>query len=879
MRVPIRHIVDNLVWSASGTVWALFRVSAVTGRYAPQRARAELTSRLTSMVRQLAGAPRWYGLAARIDASTVVARTVEGVDLEQHPGWEETAEAWLWRISGDEMYQRTHWLAVPLKAPSRQAAWAGQLSATWTEIADLLGLTPVPVAEQEVAAYRQRARHLAATLASGPGLRPARPAEIVWMCRHAICRGLDEPLLAEAERAPTGGGRIVGGTLRSPSYLDLGQVRLTEGGRPVPADGASGAASRSRGKGRQGQGLRRADGTSLIARRWLEVENEAGTSYQAQLVVAEQPAVAAAGSADVLAQLEVCPFPVDYVIDLAIVASEKAKVSVRRKKRELVDQADQYGAETSGLPDSIYNAAGDLGEESSRLEQTTSEVEVQSVTALTVWATTPGEVEQRARTLAGAFGGLNYQIVRPVGGQETLFSLALPGAVASPRLREFRQHELSGDWALRGAATSIELGDERGALAGFNLDSGTALPVLIDLAGAPSRNRSASLGVMGELGSGKSILQKALSIAVVDRGGQAIVIDRTPLREWATFAQAATEGRAQIVDAATATVSIDPLRLFPPADGARWAISYLTLQLGVGAMTPAGALLSHAVHHVAATDAPSMRAVLAYLSALAAEDQTSRRAQEAAQLADMLSIVAEDRFGQMVFDPSLPALRWRDLTGGMVVFTTSGLLLPSKEALADPKLLAQQPLEALIGRAVLYLVAAVAREVAFKRPDRFGWINVDECYWLTSSTEGANLVHEIVHDGRKHRAGVGLGSHDAGELGDETTRGLLGYKVVMRHTDPVLARRSLDFLGLDPADPQLLDTVTGLSPGGTTAGLTVGGVQGRQGECLLRDNAGRIGRVRIEIPPVERIEKEIHTTPQASEGGLPALAHQSGVQG
>ncbi|WP_052441218.1 ATP-binding protein [Streptacidiphilus anmyonensis] len=693
MRVPIRHIVDNLLWSSTGTVWAVFRVTAVSYRYAPARARAELVSRLTSMVRQLDGAPRWYGLAARIDAGEVVSRMVKDVDLVRHPGWEETAQAWFAWLAGDEMFRRTHWLAVPLKAPTRQAAWAGQLAATWTELADLLGMAPVPVTEQEVTAYRQQARHLAASLSSGPGLRPARPAEIVWMCRHAICRGLEEPLLMEAERSPTGGGRIIGGALRSPSYLVLGQVRLTEGGLPAAGfGGPSDVEDRTSARGRSARGLGHGDGggTSLIARRWLEVESEAGTSYQAQLVVAEQPATAVASAADVLAQLEMTPFPVDYVIDLLVVPSEKAKISVRRKKRELVDQADQYGAETSGLPDSIYNAAGDLGEESNRLEQTTSEVEVQSVTALTVWGTTPGEAEQRARTLAGAFTGLNYQIVRPVGSQETLFSLALPGSPSSPRLREFRQHELSGDWALRGAGTSVELGDEGGALAGFSADSGTSLPVLIDLAGAPGRNRSASLGVVGELGSGKSIVQKTLAISVVDRGGQAIVIDRTPLREWASFARAATSGRAQIVDAATATVSIDPLRLFPAADGARWAISYLTLQLGVGAMSPAGALLSHAVHHVAASKAPSMRAVLDYLAALAGEDQGSRRAQEAAQLADMLAIVAEDRFGQMVFDPSLPPLRWQDLTGDMVVFTTAGLLLPSKEALTDPKLLAQR---------------------------------------------------------------------------------------------------------------------------------------------------------------------------------------------
>ncbi|SEM74989.1 hypothetical protein [Streptacidiphilus jiangxiensis] len=285
MRVPIRHIVDNLVWSTTGTVWAVFRVTPVSNRYAPARARAELTSRLTSMVRQLEGAPRWYGLAAQIDAGEIGTHMIEGIDLERHPAWEEIADACFDLMADQEMFRRTHWLAVPLKAPTRQAAWAGQLAATWTEVADLLGMAPAQVSEREVAAYRQQARHLAATLASGPALRPARPAEIVWMCRHAICRGLDEPLLLEAEKAPTGGGRIVGGTLRSPSYLDLGQVRLTEGGRP-PA--AGGDASNSGWKGRGARGLPRADGTSPIARRWLQAESEAGTSYQAHFVVAKE---------------------------------------------------------------------------------------------------------------------------------------------------------------------------------------------------------------------------------------------------------------------------------------------------------------------------------------------------------------------------------------------------------------------------------------------------------------------------------------------------------------------------------------------------------------------------------------------------------------
>lgn len=53
-------------------------------------------------------------------------------------------------------------------------------------------------------------------------------------------------------------------------------------------------------------------------------------------------------------------------------------------------------------------------------------------------------------------------------------------------------------------------------------------------------------------------------------------------------------------------------------------------------------------------------------------------------------------------------------------------------------MLHQQPLEALIGRAVLYLIAAIARQTAFEDPERFTAVVLDELYWLTSSAEGTS---------------------------------------------------------------------------------------------------------------------------------------------
>ncbi len=191
---------------------------------------------------------------------------------------------------------------------------------------------------------------------------------------------------------------------------------------------------------------------------------------------------------------------------------------------------------------------------------------------------------------------------------------------------------------------------------GIDLDCGTTRPVMINVADAPKQDASASLGIVGDLGAGKSVLQKLIAEAVWARGGVAICIDRTPVREWATFAQAATQGRCQIIDAARAEVSIDPLRMFDGPTGRHYALSYLTLQLGIGPMSQGGEVLHHAVEQAADSDAPSMHRVLQVLKEMAAGEGGTRQ-DAAATLAGLIRVVAGNPLSAMVFDPALPPVR------------------------------------------------------------------------------------------------------------------------------------------------------------------------------------------------------------------------------
>ncbi|GGX56163.1 ATP-binding protein [Streptomyces chartreusis] len=859
MRVPIRHIAGNLVWSTHGSVWAIYRLhpgpdsrgrreETAQGTYVPAAVRDEQLAKVTHLVRSLSGAPRLFGLCAQVDPGEIALRMIEGIeptgpaaDGGVHP-WVENIEATLDLLDGQEMHHRTLWLAIPLHTDAAGGQVSASLGAVWADIASQLGMRAAPVTRRQVTAYREQASRVEAALTGATAFRPARPAEIVWMVQHALHRGLPEPLLTEAEASELYGGHVRAGVLRSPSYADLGQVRLQEGGIDPDLDELK--ASGRKAWWRQHTG-------SPLGRRWLQAELDAGVGYQAHLTLAECPPAVSQDAADLFAQLETLDFPVDYTIDLTLVPAEKARDQVRRKKNELIDQADQYDARPTGMPASLTDAARDLGELDARLSRTSVEVEVQSVTGLTVWGPTAAICDARARALAALLAGADYRAVRPAGLQESLFTLGLPGTARPGLLREFTQHQVSEDWALGGAFTTAEVGDPNGMFLGIDLDCGTTRPVMINVADAPKQDASASMGIVGDLGAGKSVLQKLIAEAVWARGGCAICIDRTPVREWATFARTAAASRCQIIDAARAEVSIDPLRMFDGPEGRHYALSYLTLQLGISPMSTSGEVLHHAVEQAAAGEQPSMHRVLEVLEEMAGQ-AAGKRQDAAATLAGLIRVVATNPLAAMVFDPTLPPVRLdASSTSDMIVITTTGLKLPPKAAFANPEVLHQQPLEALIGRAVLYLIAAIARQTAFEDPDRFTAVVLDELYWLTSSAEGTALVHEILHDGRKHGAGLLGASHDSRELGPD--RGLMAYRALARTADHERARRGLEFLGLDPGDDELVRLVTtGLSPVGRS---------GREGEFLLTCPRQNTGRIKVSIPRIGRITTSITTTP------------------
>lgn len=840
MRLPVRHVANNIIFTTHGTCWAVWRVAAANYSHAPATAKKRRLKALEALFKSLTGEPMLLSLCPQVDPIAVVRQMVADVDLKRSPRYEQLGHAVLDQLEEMELTGRTDWLAVPLPALSHKDALLSSLSAAKADLALQLGLMPAPITAGDVARRTEQAVRMHAQWPSGVSMRPATEAEILWIYGHSARRGLAEPFLPDgSEPGVRGRGRTVAA---------LGEALLAEGGTDFDT--------------------RRTVPGNPFERRYLQITSEWGNSYQAMLALSEMPEAFALPGAAYLQQLDDLAYPVDWAARLVITPGTKAEAKTRKRARHLKAQAAEYEGDPAGPPASIAKNEADNDEYRDRLTSSAREVEIRAMVTLAVWGATPDEAQDRAAALASDFGSTDYTFARPVGEQTALWHAMLPGCRTPRVMAGYAQYLLAHDFAMAMPWCGSQLGDERGGLFGLQLASGGARPVLVDPARGPRENSSASMAFIGELGAGKSVGMKSAVYNVLARGhqpgrpasrGRAVIVDRTKEREWVRFAKSCP-GTTQIITIGQdAEVSLDPLRLFvqdSPKVAARFCESFLTLLLGVKPMDLEGVALSEAVEAVLEHPQPSMRALVDELTARGADDTAART------LARKLKAVARKDLSRVVFDETLPVVD--TARADSVVFSVNSLQLPKKSELNSEHRIERLEFEKVLGRALMYLIAAVARETVMKSKEEFGVAVFDECWYLTSSEEGLELLLELMRDGRKHNAAAYVGSHDPDDIGPADSekgaiiRGLIPHRLLFRQTTRTLAARGLEFVGVDATDADLLDLVTaGLSP----IDLADEEKLARAGECLYRDLAGRIGLMKVLIPSDPVVMRSIHTTP------------------
>ncbi len=815
MKAPARTIIDNLVWSGdSAGTWAVWRVDPFPHGHSSTDGKLATHSRLRGMLIGLPNESLLLSVCERIDPWDVVADMLEGTDPTTTPRWADVCAATAGSLASTGLHRRRYYLAALLPRRARRA-WIQMLQHAASEVSGAFGLAPAPLSAEEVEIRRRQASALEARLRVHLSIHPVTAGEVRWLYARSLRRGLDDPPFDDTWEPPL---RTLPGGRRSPAVLaPLTDAVVREGGAQDDQDRPH-------------------------HRRYLRIDTSKGTSFQTALALADMPHdwTFPGGGGEWLHHLDDLAFPLDWAVRVRSVANAEAQVKVRRQHRQLIGQVDEYDGEVTGAPPSLAEAIAAVDDQRAELAANPAEPELQATIIVSVAADSLPALEDQASTLLAFFEPHDYAFGRPTGGQLALLRSMLPGTAAATVCRDYTQYLLPRDLAAGAPFCGSAVGDPNGLLLGTSLDTGVSTPVLLDPAYGPQVGRTASLAVVGALGSGKSYFLKRICWDSVARGGQVVTIDRSARGEYAAFARVAP-GRAQIVRLGSdAEVCLDPLRTFTGENRTAVTLGFLSLLAGCSPHTEEGAALAEAVHQVARQPQARLGDVLEALHRMG--DDAKRDDPAARSLARRLDHYRRLGAGQIAFGDAEPVT----LDADLIVFWAPNLSLPDRDTLMHEHLARQMLPEQILGNALLYLVAAVGREVVFADPGRFGAALYDEAWSLLASPHGQRLVLEGIRDGRKHNGALWLASQHPNDLGAGELVDLIGARFVFRQSSAAAGTRAVEFLGLEH-DAATVAVVSALGAG----------------QCLYRDVRDRIGLVQVHQPVLDGLHAAFDTTPGA----------------
>jgi hypothetical protein len=818
MRIPATAMTNHLTWTRSGVIWATWRLQGLANPLGASEMKKLVLAHHQALFQSLRGEALLLGLCAELDPVSIVERMLDGVDITRCPEWAKEVEGTLDELEEIPLGTRAFWLTVPLAAGSWKTRALSTLRAAITRIRDLLALPRVMPSASEVADAMAAAQRIENVIPKAFAPTRSTPAELVWMALHAQQRGLAAdaatplPPAEDAGPDPFAQEELPG--FRMPS--ELPEPWLDEGGQSDFED-------------------KPVQRVLPFRRRYLKVQSPYSEvpSYQVIQALAAGPKAGwRVPGVEWISRIDRYNIDADWAVRMTVSTADAVKRRNKRAEESIKEQFGQQAGTSSitGGNAELTEVAETLAAYAESMNRSDKEVEVQATTMIAVGAETAELAMAKARFIAADYKGSDFILDAPLGGQEDLWWGMQPGMPTNGTVRDYTQITTGREFASGVPVVLTELGDDRGIRFGRNITNGRHTPCLWDLEGTILADSSASFGIVAELGAGKTTTMIGIIGDLVDIGGRALIIDRTEAREYAKFIKTIKGRKTAIVDLLEPEYSLDPLRVFGSAVGARMVQSLFAVMLGIAPREPKGLALARvlAPDYMTEHGITTLGKLLDHVKGLPETEANL-------ELAGLMSLISENQFGAVLFDGSLPPL---DLESQAIAFLTHGIELPSESDLSQQHLFREMGIEKIFGRGMYTLLTAIGRHVCFMDRTQLAGFFVDEAHHITTNEAQMSHVKDFVRDGRKHKALIGMASHDPLDFGDEIIRGLIKIRLIMRQTDETLAARALEWIGLEPSKGNIDIITKELSPAGPD-----GVPPERRGEGVLRDVRGRIGRV------------------------------------
>lgn len=527
-------------------------------------------------------------------------------------------------------------------------------------------------------------------------------------------------------------------------------------------------------------------------------------------------------------------FPFDSCIHFEVLSSHKALQEVDRKKRlltgQMMESADAN--QQASLNEEIGLAISDILQQKLESGETLAKVSV----CISVADTDLKELNSKTAELITHFLQMSFRAVRPSAKQfESMLSF-LPGSKPSAPMIACDP----GFIAAMGMNFASDLGDPEGFVLGR-----TGQMAVFWSPGRPARelNKTNAILISGSLGGGKSVLTKDLGFFTLIAGGYVLATD--PKEEYWSFKNLFGENYVKVIDISPrGGIALNPFTLAEDNITAQSiAQNYLQIVLNATGKESRILAISQAVNKLFQLNREerNMYTFMECLGKVAEENPHHNIKQEAEQCIYLLQAMENTNMGRIVFGRDNQTF----FTDKIRMIDINIKEIPRPKPNTDPSRYTEEERQ---GLALIYLIAAIAREAAFSLPRNIPKMLIfDEAWVIASITEGENLLEEVIRIGRSYNLIPVLISQNMSDLDKPVFINNASQIFCFRALSAEETKTNLRILGAD-IDSVRPDTFAKLRPG----------------QCIYRDAEGKIGFLNNIILPPRLLTEYFDSNPQTS---------------
>jgi hypothetical protein len=808
VKTPISFVYGNLVFGTSlDDAWAAFALPSSSYELLSEEAKRARLFELVGALEAMDADLQILRVAHRWDLGRYL-RDLDQAEEGAHPRANRAyAREHAKRLVHIGQAQASVFLLVSLREPARDIATyvskaAEQHPREW--LRSLLRATAVRDSRllrvSDLERFRVRAEHVQARLRDFLRARPARAVELQWLVRRAFCRGLGEPSV-DGLHEP-----------RALVFQSNGKARLA----PL-----------------EGDVLRWMDGFVEHRGRCLRIESELGVSWQAQLVLGALPEQATFPGARVelmFAAPESLPFGCDVSLNARFLPNELALRIARRG----IQDADQIARAESdgdqGVSDLGYQRTQQARDLLAYLQAASRPPLLRASVTLALGASSEQELAERVETCRRAYGEIHLH--RPLGDQLALFCQHLPGQ--RTRVAGYDDTLTTEQVGAMMPTATHAVGSSRGFYLGHTL-SGSRQPVRFNLREGSDSDRNTAILSVGALGSGKTTLAQKLKYEGFLQGARVIDCDPKGDHRFHLLEDVAPHAETiALRPDPSLRGMLDPLRVAPADMRQDAAVSFLRDLLPARADPSWETALVSAVDRVLRRSSqPTCHGVVqALCQGEGAEAQVGRA----------LEVYARSGLTQLGFAD--PGVRLAPVGERQVTY------IPIRDLPGpDPSTPRSQYTQSeRVGQQMVRLIAMFAMHLMSSERERLKLFSFDEGWRLLGDPVGRTLLGSLQRMGRSELAVPIISTQlvtDALVGQRESLENLLGATFVFGMRSDAEAARALQLIGLDPQD----------------AGARRRLLEFDAGRCLLRDHAGRVEAVQVDVV-APALLKAFSTTPE-----------------